>query len=227
MTHHKKTWPDYFQMLKDGKKKFDVRLADLEVQEGDNIIFDEWDPALKDFTGRKLDMNVTFVLKTKDLPYWSDRDVNKHGFIVMQVEQNDFKTKNVEVVVATMIRNSKGEILFVKSHKFDDLWVLPGGHVEKGEKILDTAVRETLEETGLKAVPVKLVSTHELISAKYFKRDSHMIALNCLLEVVDTNVQLNEELTDYKWMNPQSALSVNVAEIYKDMLREYIEDNLE
>lgn len=86
MTHYKKTWPDYFQMLKDGKKKFDIRLADFEVKEGDLIVFEEWNPEIKDFTGRKLEMKVTFVLKTKDLPYWSEEDVNKYGFNVMQVE---------------------------------------------------------------------------------------------------------------------------------------------
>ncbi|HRN86662.1 MAG TPA: DUF3850 domain-containing protein [Candidatus Dojkabacteria bacterium] len=86
MTHRKKTWPDYFQMLKDGRKRFDVRLADFEVKEGDTIVFEEWDPELKDFTGRKLEMKVAFVLKTKDLPYWSDEDVAKHGFNIMQVE---------------------------------------------------------------------------------------------------------------------------------------------
>ena len=41
MTHHKKTWLDYFQMLKDGKKNFDIRLADFEAKEGDSLIFEE------------------------------------------------------------------------------------------------------------------------------------------------------------------------------------------
>jgi nucleoside triphosphatase len=226
MTHHKKTWPDYFQLLKDGKKKFDVRLADFEVNEGDTIIFEEWDPKQNAYTGRKLIMKITFIIKTKELPYWSDEDVNKHGHVVMQVEQDVKKAYKVEVVVATMIRSPLGEILFVKSPKFDDLWVLPGGHVEVGEKILNAAVRETYEETNLTTNAIKLISTHELISSPYFKRDSHMIALNCLLDAVETNVKLNDELTEYKWIDPKKALKENVAEIYKEMLEEYIKSFL-
>lgn len=209
-------------MLKDGKKKFDIRLADFEVAEGDTIIFEEWDPEEKEYTGRILKMEVTLLMKTKDLQYWKEEEVNKYGFNVMQVQQSGLNTRIVEAVVATMIRNPKGEILFVKSIKFDDLWVLPGGHIEVGEKILDAAVREAFEETNLNTSAVKLISTHELIYSHYFKRNSHMISLNCLLDAEDTDVRLNNELTDYKWINPKVPLKEIVAEIYKEMLNEYI-----
>ena len=33
---------------------------------------------------------------------------------------------------------------------FKDSWVLPGGHIERGEKPEHAAVREVREETGLK-----------------------------------------------------------------------------
>ena len=32
-------------------------------------------------------------------------------------------------------------------------WVLPKGHVEKGESLLDAALREAAEESGLKVAP--------------------------------------------------------------------------
>jgi 8-oxo-dGTP pyrophosphatase MutT (NUDIX family) len=34
-----------------------------------------------------------------------------------------------------------------------DTWVLPKGHVEPGEAVLDAAVRETCEESGLQVTP--------------------------------------------------------------------------
>ena len=86
VTHHKKTWPDYFQMLLDGRKKFDIRLADFEVKEGDTIVFEEWDPDTKKYTGRKIKMTVTLVVKTKELPYWNEVEVKEKGFLIMQVE---------------------------------------------------------------------------------------------------------------------------------------------
>ena len=43
------------------------------------------------------------------------------------------------------------EILLIKREKdpFKDMWSLPGGHLEFGEKVIDGMKRECLEETGI------------------------------------------------------------------------------
>lgn len=46
-------------------------------------------------------------------------------------------------------------ILLLK--KFNGDWVLPKGRVEKGEEIKDAALREVLEESGVKAEIVKYI----------------------------------------------------------------------
>ena len=35
----KKVWPDYFKLIKSSKKKFELRLADFKIKEGDTLIF--------------------------------------------------------------------------------------------------------------------------------------------------------------------------------------------
>jgi len=50
----KKTWPEYFEKLRSGEKKYDLRIADFEVSPGDTIIFEEFDPVISSYTGRKL-----------------------------------------------------------------------------------------------------------------------------------------------------------------------------
>lgn len=47
MEIHKKTWPKSFQEIVDGKKKFDLRLADFELHEGDILILEEYEPKTK------------------------------------------------------------------------------------------------------------------------------------------------------------------------------------
>ena len=62
MKIEKKTWPDYFKAILDGKKNFDVRLQDFECASGDTIVFREWDPETKEYTGRVLEKKVGWVL---------------------------------------------------------------------------------------------------------------------------------------------------------------------
>lgn len=82
----KKTWPDLFEKIASGQKKFDLRLADFEVREGNILVLREWDPEVKKYTGRKIEKKVTFLLKTKGLSFWPQNEVQKHGFVVMSLE---------------------------------------------------------------------------------------------------------------------------------------------
>jgi hypothetical protein len=60
-----------------------LRLADFKCKPGDVLVLREWNPETKEYTGRVLEKEVTFVLKTKDLAFWPKEVIDKHGFIVM------------------------------------------------------------------------------------------------------------------------------------------------
>lgn len=83
MKHEKKTWPEYFQKIIEGDKKFELRLADWECKEGDTLVLREWDPKTKDYTGRTMEKEVTYVLKTKDLALFPKEDVEKYGYQII------------------------------------------------------------------------------------------------------------------------------------------------
>ncbi len=53
------------------------------------------------------------------------------------------------ISVDTLITNSKGEVLLVRTNKRPDTWEIPGGKLEPGETLLAGATREVKEETGL------------------------------------------------------------------------------
>jgi hypothetical protein len=79
----KKTVPDLFEKVLNGEKNFDLRIAEFECEVGDVLVLREWDPEMNQYTGRQLERTVSFVMKTKDLRFWSQEDINELGFVVM------------------------------------------------------------------------------------------------------------------------------------------------
>ena len=83
MEFEKKIWPEYFQLIIEGKKTYELRLADFECKEGDLLILKEWDPDSKAFTGREVKKKVTYVGKTKNATFWPPEDIEEHGFQII------------------------------------------------------------------------------------------------------------------------------------------------
>jgi glycerol 3-phosphatase-2 len=52
-----------------------------------------------------------------------------------------------------------GQILLTKREDLE-IWCLPGGHVDAGESIAETAIREAREETGLEVQLTRLVGIY-------------------------------------------------------------------
>jgi hypothetical protein len=61
--HELRIWPPYFDDLRNGDKRFEVRFNDRHFRVGDEITFREWVPDQKNYTGRHLCMRVRYVLK--------------------------------------------------------------------------------------------------------------------------------------------------------------------
>ncbi len=68
-SHDLKTWPEFFQAVLDGKKRFEIRRDDRGFMEGDTLVLKEWDPGLNpglsgdlNYTGRKIRVRVTYKL---------------------------------------------------------------------------------------------------------------------------------------------------------------------
>lgn len=82
----KKTWPELFQKMLDGKKNADVRLADFDAKEGDIIIFEEYDPETNEYTGRKLEKKIKNLTKIRVTDFNPVEDIKKYGHFVMELE---------------------------------------------------------------------------------------------------------------------------------------------
>lgn len=67
--------------------------------------------------------------------------------------------------VRVIVENEKQEVLLVK-HTYVEGWYLPGGGVEKGETLAQTAIKELREETGIETISKpRLISVHKNESA--------------------------------------------------------------
>jgi len=86
---HKKVWREYFEDILSGKKQFELRLADFEVNEGDVLVLEEWDKDKKEYTGRKVEVTATYIIKTKDQKFWPPEEVAKHGLQIIQFEKKE------------------------------------------------------------------------------------------------------------------------------------------
>ena len=83
MKINKKIQSEYFQKVFNGKKTYELRLADWECNEGDILILEEWDPRTKEYTGRTIEKIVTYVGKTKNMTFWPAEDVEKYGYQII------------------------------------------------------------------------------------------------------------------------------------------------
>lgn len=82
----KKTWPELFNKIAEGKKNSDVRLADFGAREGDILVLEEYDPKTRSYTGRKIRRKVRNLTKLNLTGFNSFEDFKKYGHWLMEFE---------------------------------------------------------------------------------------------------------------------------------------------
>ena len=82
----KKIWLESFQEIFDGKKKFELRLADFDLKEGDMLILEEYNPKTKQYTGRKLIKRVKNLSKVKLTDFNPVDEIIKFGHYIIELE---------------------------------------------------------------------------------------------------------------------------------------------
>ena len=105
-----------------------------------------------------------------------------------------------EPTVGVFIFNQAGELLLLQSHKWPGKYVVPGGHVELGERIEDAAIREAKEETGLDIYDLEFINFQQFIYDSSFWKPRHFIFFDYACKTESVEVKLNDEAEEHVWV---------------------------
>jgi len=131
--------------------------------------------------------------------------------------------KYPEPAVGALIFNRDGKIFLMKSHKWKNKYVIPGGHIELGENIKDALKREIKEETGLDIYDIKFLIFQEFIYDNAFWKKKHFIFLDFICKTNLDKVKLGLEGQEYIWVSPKKALEFPLEPYTKTAIKKYLE----
>jgi phosphoglycolate phosphatase-like HAD superfamily hydrolase/ADP-ribose pyrophosphatase YjhB (NUDIX family) len=158
-----------------------------------------------------------------------DLIVEHLGELRRQLERNHLQIKpplensgDSQLPISTvggLIFNDFGEVLMIHTHKWSDLWGIPGGKIKWGEASEDALRREIKEETDLEVTDTEFVLVQDCIHSKEFYRDAHFVLLNYTCRCAGRPpVTLNEEAQEFRWVKPAEALTMRLNEPTRKLL---------
>jgi len=127
-----------------------------------------------------------------------------------------------EPTVGALIFDQQSRILLLKCKKHKNRYVIPGGHVEIGEKMHDAVYREVKEETGLDIYDVEILAIQDSIFNKFYHKRKHFIYIDFSCKTGSDDVKINEESEEFLWITPQESLSLPLDPYTERLIQEYL-----
>ncbi|MEK4198620.1 NUDIX hydrolase [Cytobacillus sp. FSL K6-0265] len=111
----------------------------------------------------------------------------------------------VDVAYSMIVDENEENILMVKNSKHNN-WSPPGGGIEKGETLLEAAIREAKEETGLDIEVGDIVAINEAFMEK---ENFHAIFFTFKAKIIGGEIEINdtETIEEVRWMSIAEAES--------------------
>lgn len=131
-----------------------------------------------------------------------------HAGIIIHKDFNKLKReffKHFKLVKAAggLVKNKAGEVLLIFRR---GKWDLPKGKLDKGESIVECAIREVQEETGLKKIKAGEeidITYHTYVEfGKHILKESHWFIMNSLVEET-LQPQIEEYITEIRWVKKE------------------------
>lgn len=130
------------------------------------------------------------------------------------------RTENVELTVLCLIHKGDKYLLQDRVKKDWKGYTMPGGHIEKGESIVDAVIREVKEETGL------IIHNPKLCGVKQFPIEDgrYVVFLFCADEF--SGDIISSEEGEMHWISKEELSSVNTVGDFKELLQVMLDDDL-
>jgi ADP-ribose pyrophosphatase YjhB (NUDIX family) len=127
---------------------------------------------------------------------------------------------------SAVVTNEAGEILLQRRID-NDLWALPGGTMDLGERIAETAVREVKEETGLTVEVTGIVGiysdpAHVIAYTDGEVRQEFNICFTAKL--VGGQLRKSDESTEVRWVDPGAVNDLPMHESIRRRIRHFLEN---
>ena len=128
--------------------------------------------------------------------------------------------------VVTCVISHDGKILILKrsdevaTHK--GKWACVSGYVEEGDEILERAMKEVEEETGLPRENIKLEKEGSPVNF-FDEAEKKSWTVHPFLFTSDTDsVKIDWEHTEYKWINPAEIILYDTVPKLKEVVESLI-----
>jgi ADP-ribose pyrophosphatase YjhB (NUDIX family) len=140
------------------------------------------------------------------------------------------KANSIVPSANVIVVNDQGEILMIRRTDNDN-WAVPGGGMDLGESITDTATRETREETGISCEITSLVGiyTNPRHVIRYTNNDEVRQEFSIVFTArpVGGELRPSSESSDPQWVSPATVPSLRMHPSMRQRIQHYLDNRPE
>ncbi len=130
--------------------------------------------------------------------------------------------RNPAPTVSLLVINGGFVLLGKRTGRSDkDAWATPSGYIEFNENFLDTAIRETKEETGL---DIQLLSILQ-ITDSFFPPEQHFLNIYLLARVIGGQIKAGDDMDELGWFPIAEPLPKMTFQEDVDLIDQYFKGN--
>lgn len=145
----------------------------------------------------------------RQLPPWKGDSMSRRDYYD---DPGAPRVNSLVPAASAIVVDDEGRILLHR-RRDNDLWALPGGVMEFGESIAETAVREVHEETGYDVEPLYVIGVysdpkHVFAYTDGEVRQEFSVCIACRL--VGGSLLTSDESYEVRWFRPDETGSLNM-----------------